>query len=168
MRVLRSCCCIHSCLHLKLICNRMTFYNGHRNTACNLYVHLYGRGNGFLNESFPTFIAAVIEISPDRSLVVTQPRFTWELPGTVTTNKAFGTVTTNKAFFMSDFHVFPELKIIRELSRALFTSDHIISPQPVKSEETICLHSVCLSFCLSVTQVFRTFLGCAFTYLHET
>ena len=68
----------------------------------------------FLNECFPTFIAAVIEFSPDRSLVVThtQPRLTSGLPGTE---------ATNKAFFMSDFHVFSELKIVRELSRALFT-----------------------------------------------
>ena len=34
---------------------------------------------------------------------------------------------------MTDFHVFPELKIISELSRALFTSDHVvISPPPVE------------------------------------
>ena len=117
----------------------MTFYNGHRNTACNLYVHSYGRQSGF-SQYFPTFIAAVIEFTPDRSLVVTQPLFTCELPRTVAINKAFS---------MSDFHVFPELKIIRELSRALFTWDHVaISPPPVKPEGTICValcHSVCLS-----------------------
>ena len=78
----------------------------------------------FLNECFPTSIATVNEFSPDRSFMVTQPRFTCELTGTV---------DTNKGLFMTDFHVFPELKITRELSRALFTSDHVvISPPPVE------------------------------------
>ena len=49
---------------------------------------------------------------------------------------------------------------------------YIFSPQPVKPEGTIGLHSVRLSvtlpFCLSVTLVFRTFLGHAFTYLNES
>ena len=155
MRVLRSCCCIHSCVHLKLICNRMTFYNGHVNTACKLYVHSYGRRSGFLNVSLhiSTFIAAVIEFSPDRSLVVTQPRFTWELPGIV---------ATNKAFFMSDFHVSTELKIIRELSRAL----RVILLLVPRRWNRRRLYMFALS--LSVAQVFWIVLGCAFTYLYET
>ena len=95
MRVLRSCCCIHSCVHLKLICNRMTFNNGHSNTACNLYVHSYGLRSGF-SQCFPTFNAVVIEFTPDHFLVKPQPWSTWKLPGTVATNKSFS---------MSDFHV---------------------------------------------------------------
>ena len=58
-------------MHLKLICNRTTFYNGHR-LVISMCIHMTVEVV-FLNDRFPTFSAAVIEFSPDRSLMVTQP-----------------------------------------------------------------------------------------------
>ena len=66
-------------------------------------------------------------------------------------------MATNKFLFVTDLHVFPELKIISELLRALSKADHVvISPPPVELPP-VCLFTMntgirfVISMCIHMT-----------------